>query len=237
MDFNPNLAGHPPCRQPPPPACVPAGTAHDGGMSDQDPASEHLRIIRQLMERATVYRSISAPVALLGGVAALGLAWWHHEHGLTWRLFLRNWLGLFAILSVLNLGLLWRDAARRGLPFLNAGMRLALRALAPPLLVGGLVGLVVALKSHDMGFVASVWALCYGLALLATATFAPPSIQRLGRAFLAGGLLCFLGNQAGFLSTGDLNFFTTPVIMGALFGVLHIIYGIAVLVSARRSAR
>ena len=44
-------------------------------MSDQDPASEHLRIIRQLMERATVYRSIAAPVALVGGVVALGLAW------------------------------------------------------------------------------------------------------------------------------------------------------------------
>lgn len=213
------------------------GRRKSGIMSDQDPASEHLRVIRQLMERATVYRSIAAPVALLGGVVALGLAWWHHEHGLTWRLFLRNWLALFAVLSLLNLGLLWRDAARRGLPLLNAGMRLALRALAPPLLVGGLVGVVVAWKTHDMGFVASIWAMCYGLALLATATFAPPSISRLGRAFVAGGLVSFVGNQAGFFSAGDLNLFTTPTIMGGLFGLLHILYGVAVLVSARRSRR
>jgi len=206
-------------------------------MADPDPASEHLRVIRQLMERATVYRSISAPVALLGGLAALGLAWWHHEHGMTWQRFLRNWLALFALLSLLNLGLLWRDASRRGLPLLNAGMRLALRALTPPLLVGGLVGLLVAWKTHDMGFVATLWAMCYGLALLATATFAPPSINRLGRAFVAGGLIGFVGNQAGFFSTGDVNFFTTPMIMGGLFGLFHVFYGLAVLLSSRRTAR
>jgi len=203
-------------------------------MADNDPAAEHLRIIRQLMERATVYRSISAPVALLGGAGALVLAWWQYDRGLTWVLFLRNWLALFALLSLLNLGLLWRDAARRGLPLFNSGMRLALRALVPPLLVGGLVGILVAWKTHDMGFVAPLWAMCYGLALLATATFAPPSINRLGRAFVAGGLICFVGNQAGFFSTGDVNFFTTPMIMGGLFGLLHILYGASVLWSSRR---
>jgi hypothetical protein len=189
------------------------------------------------MERATVYRSISAPVALVGGLVAVGLAWWQHEHGMRWQVFLRNWLALFGVLSLMNLGLLWRDAARRGLPLFNSGMRLALRALVPPLLVGGLIGLLVAWKDHDMGFVASIWAMTYGLALLATATFAPPSISRLGRAFVAGGLIAFVGNQAGFFSTGDVNFFTTPFIMGGLFGLLHVLYGLAVLWSSRRQLR
>jgi len=116
-------------------------------------------------------------------------------------------------------------------------MRLALRAVVPPLLVGGLIGLLVAWKDHDMGFVASIWAMTYGLALLATATFAPPSISRLGRAFVAGGLIAFVGNQAGFFSTGDVNFFTTPFIMGGLFGLLHVLYGLAVLWSSRRQLR
>ena len=216
-------------------ACVGGGLGAWWDMPDPDPAAEHLRVIRQLMERATVYRSISAPVALVGGVGALVLAWSHHEHGMTWRLFLRNWVGLFAVLAFLNLGLLWRDAVGRGLPLLNSGMKLALRALAPPLMVGGLVGFVIAWKNHDMGFVSSLWAMCYGLALLATASFAPPSISRLGRAFVAGGVLAFLGNQAGFISTGDINVFTTPIIMGSLFGLLHIFYGVAVLWSSRRS--
>ncbi|MFN0127562.1 MAG: hypothetical protein ACKV19_12845 [Verrucomicrobiales bacterium] len=194
-------------------------------------------MIRQLMERATVYRSISAPVALVGGVVALGLAWWQHDRGMTWVVFRSVWLALFAVLSVLNLALMWRDAARRGLPLFNAGMRLALRALVPPLLVGGLLGLVIGGKTNDMGFVACLWALCYGLALLATATFAPPSIHRLGRAFVAGGLIAFVGNQAGFFSTGDINFFATAFVMGGLFGLLHVLYGVAVLWPARRSPR
>jgi hypothetical protein len=52
---------------------------------------------------------------------------------------------------------------------------------------------------------------------------------------VAGGVLAFLGNQAGFISTGDINVFTTPIIMGSLFGLLHVFYGVAVLWSSRRS--
>lgn len=205
--------------------------------AETDPATEHLRVIRQLMERATVYRSITAPVALGGGLIALGLAWWQHQKGMVWETFLMAWVSLLAFLSLVNLALLWRDAATRGLPVLNSGMRLALRALTPPMLVGGVVGTVIGFTSRDMGFVACLWVLCYGLALLATATFAPPSIRRLGRAFVASGLIAFVGNQAGFFSTGDINFFTTPFIMGGTFGVLHLLYGLAVLWSARRHPR
>ena len=42
-------------------------------MKSPDAAAEHLRTIRSLMERATVYRAISGPGALLGGVLALGV--------------------------------------------------------------------------------------------------------------------------------------------------------------------
>ena len=37
-------------------------------------AEEHLRAIRLLMERATIYRAISAPTALVGGLLSVGLA-------------------------------------------------------------------------------------------------------------------------------------------------------------------
>ena len=40
-------------------------------MTDQELAADHLKIIRSLMERATVYRAISAPAALFGGIIAL----------------------------------------------------------------------------------------------------------------------------------------------------------------------
>jgi len=34
-------------------------------------AEEHLRVIRSLMEKATIYRAVSAPTALAGAIARL----------------------------------------------------------------------------------------------------------------------------------------------------------------------
>ena len=41
-------------------------------MNEQERAEEHLRTIRRLMERGTIYRAISAPTALVGGLLSLG---------------------------------------------------------------------------------------------------------------------------------------------------------------------
>src|SRR5438270_4632677 len=45
-------------------------------MNEQVRAEEHLRVIRSLMERVTVYRAISAPTALVGGVSSMAVALW-----------------------------------------------------------------------------------------------------------------------------------------------------------------
>jgi hypothetical protein len=43
-------------------------------MTEREQAADHLRVIRSLMERATVYRTISWPTALFGGTLVLVLA-------------------------------------------------------------------------------------------------------------------------------------------------------------------
>ena len=40
-------------------------------MNDPDKALEHLKVIRGLMEKATVYRAVSVPTAIIGGLLAL----------------------------------------------------------------------------------------------------------------------------------------------------------------------
>ena len=40
-------------------------------MTEQERAAEHLKVIRSLMERATIYRALSWPTALFGGVVAV----------------------------------------------------------------------------------------------------------------------------------------------------------------------
>jgi hypothetical protein len=197
-------------------------------MTQSDEAADHLRVIRQLMERSTIYRAISAPSALVGGLAAIILSWWQSTHAFSSRSFHRSWLALFVILALFNLALLGREARRRGEVLVSPGMKLALRALAPPLFAGFLFGLNFIID-HSPSMCALSWAVFYGLALLATGGFAPVSITRLGAAFVAGGLVLLVLFRLSMFSL------TTPMIMGLTFGVLHLAYAGFVLLSGRRT--
>lgn len=209
-------------------------------MSSQQDALENLRVIRSLMEKAHIYRAISAPAALAGGVLAtaasgLGITLSSaKEPDITSDEFLLMWLGILAVTSVLNVFLLSREARRRGQLFLSEGMRMAMRAILPPMMVGGVLGIGLVVYLHNLTMAALIWILCYGLALLATASFSPRSLLRLGWAFVISGLALFLFWAAN----GDIRMLPTDegpasFAMGATFGLLHIVYAIAVFVSKK----
>ena len=188
--------------------------------SPQDAAGQ-LQTIRMLMERATVYRAISLPAALLGGLLALPAAWLASSGGGT--RFLLVWFSALAIAGSFNLWQLVRQAKEESRPFFSSGFRLAMRALVPPLLAGGVVGGQFALHGHTLPC-AATWVLCYGLALLASREFAPRSIVRLGSAFFVVGLLSVI--VLG--SIPDLGPLTPAnVLMAATFGLLHLAYAAA----------
>jgi hypothetical protein len=209
-------------------------------MSIRAEAEENLRIIRSLMEKATVYRAISAPGALVAGLGAIlvavgGALASRGEETIeipTFH-FLVPWLGLLVVVTVVNLVLLRRDATRRGEPFVSPGMRLALRAMLPGLLGGGLIAWPLGRSAPDL--LAALWILFYGIRLLAASHFAPKSICWLGRAFFASSALVFVGasplmsvfNPANSLSHAH-------ILMGATFGIFHLIY--AACVWPRKSA-
>src|SRR5580698_9860774 len=111
-------------------------------MQIQSEAEEHLRVIRSLMEKATIYRAVSAPTALAAGVAALVVAAPPVQHLFdTWvgiNSFHVRWLlALFATLFINGL-LILREARRRGDPVISPGMRAAFCALLPPMMCGGI---------------------------------------------------------------------------------------------------
>lgn len=209
-------------------------------MSQTQAAIEHLRVIRSLMEKAHIYRAVSAPAALLGGVLALGATIWpvvhaaqtHGDAAFSNATFLIIWHGILAACTVLNVALLAREAKRRDQAFVSEGMKMALRAVSPPLIVGGVLagGLVIWLQNLTLA--ALIWVLCYGLALLATASFSPKSITRLGWAFVIAGLVLFLAWAAN----GEVRDLRTDLgpaslVMALTFGLLHVVYAIAVFVS------
>ncbi len=212
-------------------------------MSQTQAAIEHLRVIRSLMEKAHIYRAVSAPAALLGGVLALGATLWpvvhaaqtHGDAVFSNTTFLIIWHGILAACTVLNVVLLAREAKRRDQAFVSEGMKMALRAVSPPLIVGGVLagGLVIWLQNLTLG--ALIWVLCYGLALLATASFSPKSLTRLGWAFVIAGLVLFLA----WASNGEVRDLRTDLgpaslVMALTFGLLHVVYAIAVFVSRPR---
>jgi len=210
-------------------------------MSTSHAALEQLRVIRSLMEKAHIYRAVSAPAALLGGVLALAVSVGpvvhatktHGEAAFSNSTFLVLWHAILAACTLLNVSLLAREAKRRDQPLVSEGMKTALRAVSPPLIVGGVVagGLVIWL--HNLTLAAFIWVLCYGLALIAMSSFAPKSLVRLGWAFVIAGLILFLAwaanDEVRNLRT-DLG--PASLVMALTFGLLHLVYAVAVFASA-----
>ncbi|HEY4284485.1 MAG TPA: hypothetical protein VGM62_15590 [Chthoniobacterales bacterium] len=204
-------------------------------MNDRAAAEENLRVIRQLMERATVYRAVAAPSALVAGILSLlaaGSVYFNNEVKLVLgrtvrpREFALLWIAVLILASISNAYFLWREAERDGRPFVSSGMKLALWAIAPNLLIPAAFSLwffqTGYLGAQELELVA-VWVAFYGLSLLSTQLFAPRSLSLLGWAFLLTALaIPVLGDSIDRL-TDDVP----DTIMGLSFGVYHLIYAIA----------
>src|SRR6478672_4915551 len=112
-------------------------------MNDRFNAEEDLRVIRSLMERATVYRAISAPSALVAGLlsaAAAGFVYYNNTIQMVLGRLVRprelvgTWLVVLVLAAAANAWFLSSEASRAGRAFFSSGMRLALRAIVPNLL-------------------------------------------------------------------------------------------------------
>jgi hypothetical protein len=213
-------------------------------MTTSQAALEHLRVIRSLLEKAQVYRAVSAPAALVGGVLSLAASGWTvkvSQIDFSGRVeegkFLAIWLGILAITSALNFALLAKQAAKRSQPFFSEGMRTALRSFLPPMLAGGVLGICLIWYNDEKELAALVWILCYGLALLATGHFSPRSLIRLGWAFLISGIVLTLWwSMSGGLGFMQNNEVKASLFLGLTFGLLHVLYAIAVFISRKPAA-
>jgi hypothetical protein len=211
-------------------------------MIEQREAEEHLRVIRSLMERATVYRAISAPTALVGGLSALVVSAWLLSRagdgeidaaltaGFTMGVFLPAWLCALVVTIGANTLFLWREAERDRRPFLSPGLRLAIRSIAPSIFLAAAITFVVwrdPFNNLDAPYILGLtWTACYGLALLSTMNFAPQSLSVLGWAFVVSAVVWLL-----LLSSPNLR--TLDALRGATgatlplawtFGVYHLLY-------------
>jgi hypothetical protein len=199
-------------------------------MNDLERAEQHLRTIRRLMERGTIYRAISAPTALVGGLLSLilsALLLTGHAPNFGDYSFVVCWLVVLLLTSGANTYFIVAGAKNRNEPVISASMKTALASLAPPYLAAAAITAVaVAFRSNsfDENFLPLIWTIFYGLGLLATFTFAPRSLVLLGWAFLLTGLLAFIYGFSGIGSEPPDHFGTC--LMAATFGLYHLIYAL-----------
>ena len=192
-------------------------------MTTREEAVEQLRVIRSVMERATIFRALSGETALIGGAVALAAAWASEKfQGWLWASW---WLGGLVLVLAFNVFQILRMRAVHDRPFWSSGLRVALRGALPSLIAGGFLGLLF-VRSGASQPAACLWILHYGLALLAIREFAPKSMVWLGWAFVIFGVASLAG------VTGVVNLpmewtqrLNGSRLMALAFGGFHLVYG------------
>lgn len=193
----------------------------------RDQAAENLQVIRTLMERSALYRRALAPIMTLCGLAGMigGLLGWKCDIQST-QLFVAFWYAVAGIALVGSFVLARRQAFKAGEPFWSPPTKRVAQAMSLPLLIGFIVGVVFALgiNSKDAPariVIVMVWSWLYSVALHSGGF----SISQGFRIF--GWIIGLLGcAMLVWLLISPRCEIDTHLLMGALFGCLHLAYGI-----------
>ena len=191
-------------------------------------ASEHLQVIRTLMERSAIYRRALAPIMTVAGIVGLAAAVIPCVVEIrTTRLFSLFWMGVSVVAAVAAFLLVRRQALKEAEPFWSLPTRRVTHALAPAFLIGLACGVFTAFAPGQALFtstlLAIVWITAYGCALHAAAFFMPRGMRLLGGIFVVSGIV-LLGGYA--YCPWLLKPESAHYLMGIFFGVLHLAYGI-----------
>ena len=211
-------------------------------MNDSEKALNQLNLIRKMMEKATVYRALSAPAAIFGGLLAvlLGLYFLLQDKNgefVDGSHYFWTWVVALIIADSFNALLLFKRAKREGTKFISSGVKLTILRTAPAAIAGAIISFEAA--KNDIELCTLVWILCYGAALLAMGEVAPRSLKRLGWSFIIFGTVFFLiwmkfkAALSPVLGIGYLG--SASIMMIATFGILHIGHGMGVLIRKEKN--
>ena len=190
-------------------------------------ASEHLQVIRTLMERSAIYRRALAPIMTVTGIIGLAAATAAcFIDARTTRLFSLFWMSVSVLAAVAAFLLVRRQALKEAEPFWSLPTRRVTHALAPAFVLGLASGILAAfgplrtLLSSTL--LAVVWIGAYGCALHAAGFFMPRGMKLLGWIFVASGVIVLAGYPScPWLRQPE----AAHYLMGIFFGVLHLAYG------------
>jgi len=177
-----------------------------------DRAMDNLRYIRETMERATPFTGISGRGEMAIGVTALVASAIAAQQP-TFKLWIFTWLAE-GLISLLIAG--WsmdRKARATHTPLFSGSGRKAVFSLAPPVIAGGLLTIVLA-RAGLPDAIPGVWLLLYGTGVITGGMFSVRAVPAMGLCFMV------LGALAVFSPPAWTNYF-----MAVGFGVLHLLFG------------
>lgn len=177
-----------------------------------DRAMDNLRYIRETMERATPFTGISGWGEIaIGGTALVATVIAAQQS--TFRAWFAVWIAE-GFISLLIAG--WsmdRKARAVHMPLVSGPGRKVVFSLAPPLIAGALLTMVLA-RSEAAHAIPGTWLLLYGTGVITGGMFSVRAVPAMGLCFM------LLGAVALFTPPAFANWF-----MAAGFGGLHIVFG------------
>ena len=200
-------------------------------------ATEHLQVIRTLMERSALYRRALAPIMLLAGsVGMIGAVAGYLARVELPRSFILYWLIIGFATLVAVFVLVRVQALKDAESFWSPPTRRVATALLPPLSAGFLLTVALcfcpkaARLEESMSFypqnlaafvwLPALWITLYGCAIHAAGFFMPRGMKLFGWLFIISGCgLFWLGFERPSFRIGH-------CLMGTYFGLLHLGYGV-----------
>jgi hypothetical protein len=185
--------------------------------SDQHRAAEHLRVIRETLDRAGSFTAISGWGQAIVGVIGLVAAALAPRQPTAER-----WLTLWIVAAVLALmisgGAIALKSRSLGIPLLSRPARRFALSFLPPLCAGAIVTIPLA-QSRLFGLLPGIWLLLFGTGVVTGGAFSVKIVPVMGLAFMLLGAVALAAPP----SWGD-------VFMAAGFGGLLIVFGIVIAV-------
>lgn len=184
----------------------------DEPISLSNRAHDNLKFIRETMERSTHFTAVPGYGGILMGVTAVVAAYIAQRQP-----FMRDWLivwlteaGLAAAIGILAM---WQKSKIAGESLFSVPAKKFAFGFAPPL-VGGVVLTLGLWRFGLYEVMAPAWMLLYGAAVVTGGAFSVRVVPVMGWLFIAAGAMQF----ALPASFGN-------IVMGASFGLLHIVFG------------
>lgn len=177
-----------------------------------DRAMDNLRYIRETMERATPFTGISGLGEMAIGATALVASAIAAQQA-TFKLWISIWLAE-GFISLLIAGWSMDRKARTTHTSLFSGSgRKVVYSLAPPLVAGGLLTIVL-VRAGVPNVIPGIWLVLYGTGVITGGMFSVRAVPVMGLCFMALGALALFSPPAW-----------TNYFMAVGFGGLHLLFG------------